>query len=141
MNDYRGHHQAPGPDDVAQCFTTLGQDNDSVYPTDVLVHPDRYGAYNASTAALIRAAQTLDCLTIYRAVPPGVDTINPGDWVAISEEYARTHSYGLLDGTIDDGSTDGVILSVEVPAATLWSEGVLEEWGYHGPAIAGLRAI
>lgn len=135
MTDYRGRHEAPDQDS-GQCFTTLGT-CDSVYPLDVLEHPDWYGALLGETADLIRQATGIRRLTIYRAVPPGVGTINPGDWVAISEEYARRHSYGLMDGTIDDGSTDGVIICAEVESATLWGEGVLEEWGYQGPAIVG----
>lgn len=134
MPDYRGHHQAPGPDS-GQCFTTLGQSNE-VYPRDVVQRPDWYGACSANTEALIRQARSVHRLMIYRAVPPGVETINRGDWVAISEEYARMHSYGLMDGTVDDGSTDGVILRAEVDSGWLWGEGVLEEWGYHGPDLA-----
>ena len=32
-------------------------------------------------------------ITIYRAVPKDINTINPGDWVTINKEYAKDHGY------------------------------------------------
>jgi len=112
----------------------LGAERDSVFPQDVLDHPDWYGAQHQSTIELVRrcVGRPDTTIHIYRAVPPGIRTINPGDWVAISYEYALSHSYGLMDGTIDDGSTDGDIIHATTTADSLFSEGYLEEWGYWG---------
>ena len=62
-------------------------------------------------------------VTVWRAVPDGVDTINPGDWVAISRDYAAQH-----------GASERApcILEAQVLARELWSEGLLNEWGYQG---------
>lgn len=136
MADYRGQHQAPDVES-GQRFDTLGEEW-IVYPLDVRDNPHYYGAQHRVTIDLIRAAKSGQRVTIYRAVPPGVDTINPGDWVAIAKDYAREHSYGLMDGSVADGSADGIIISAEVPVETLYGEGALEEWGYNGPAITGL---
>ena len=32
-------------------------------------------------------------VTIYRAVPEGVEDINPGDWVTLTREYAEFHGW------------------------------------------------
>ncbi|WP_460691956.1 hypothetical protein [Neomicrococcus lactis] len=59
---------------------------------------------------------------IWRAVPEGVTTINPGDWVALSKEYATAESY----------AEGGHVIYAAARAGDLWSEGLLEEWGYQG---------
>lgn len=67
---------------------------------------------------------------IYRAVPDEdtIDTINYGDWVTLSRDYAERHGesgYGL------DGQQSGKILSMKVKAKDLFSEGNdLNEFGY-----------
>lgn len=138
--DYRSHHQAPTRED-GQALNALGADG-AAYPPDVITHPEWYGAEYTTTIDLVKRANQLTTVQIYRAVPPGVSEISAGDWVALSVEYARVHSYGLLDSTVDDGSTDGVVLSAVVDAGLLFGEGnSLEEWGYDGPKITGLTPI
>lgn len=70
-------------------------------------------------------------VTVYRAVPLGTTRINCGDWVALSREYAVGESARVAG----DGSAEGNVISAVVPASALFSEGVLEEWGYQGPDI------
>lgn len=64
-------------------------------------------------------------VTIYRAVPKHIDTdINPGDWVAISREYAKEHGEGPLRGNYK-------ILSKVVPAKHVRTDAdSISEWGY-----------
>ena len=67
---------------------------------------------------------------IYRAVPDedNIDTINSGDFVTLSREYAEMHGasgYGV------DGQEAGKILSQKVKVKDLFSEGNdLNEFGY-----------
>ena len=67
---------------------------------------------------------------IYRAVPDedNIDTINYGDFVTLSRDYAEMHGasgYGL------DGQQPGKILSMKVKVKDLFSEGNdLNEFGY-----------
>lgn len=69
-------------------------------------------------------------VTIYRAVPneDNIKTINSGDFVTLSEDYAKSHGasgYGV------DGTEAGKILSQKVKVRDLFSEGNdLNEFGY-----------
>lgn len=66
-------------------------------------------------------------VTIYRAVPKGenVKSINPGDWVTVSKEYAMEHGEGTLGGKYK-------IISQKVPAkhVTTNADSILEQ-GYY----------
>ena len=62
-------------------------------------------------------------------LPKGQTHINGGDWVALSEGYAKYH----LETSLDENHH---IIKTEVPASSLWSEGNdLSEWGYDGDVI------
>lgn len=146
MSRYSVSHTAPGPDYGGR-IDRIGRAGE-ILPVDVMDHLDEYGAQYAETVETLRAvvgagpAGASLPVRIYRAVPPGVREINPGDWVALSQAYASVHSYSLMDGLVDDGSSDGELISVVVPARTLWTTAdSLEEWGYHGPALTGLNQI
>lgn len=137
MSDsYRISHRAPA-EDVDE-DTTVRLDHvvqGDVYPGDVLEHPDYYGARTEETIRQVRAAAASGdpgwLVTVYRAVPPGVVRINCGDWVALSREYAVGESARVAG----DGTAQGNVISAVVPASALYSEGLLEEWGYQGPDI------
>ena len=125
-SSYRLRHQAPGPD--LEEFTTvrldqLGTEEDQTMPADVLKHPQRYQARFRTTIEQLRRASGHPDQTVqvWRAVPRGVSQINPGDWVAISPEYAA--------GEMQPGDQ---VITARVRASDLWSEGVLEEWGFQG---------
>lgn len=125
-DDYRLSHRAPGPeeDGTTVRLDQVGGEHDEVFPADVGQYPERYGALHSVTVDQVRHAsgQPDAGVQVWRAVPDGVTTINPGDWVALSEQYARTES--LME--------DGQIITATASASELWSEGLLEEWGYHG---------
>jgi hypothetical protein len=64
-------------------------------------------------------------VTIYRAVPKGApNTINAGDWVTLTRDYAVDHGEGALDG-------DYKIISKVVNAGNIYTNGdSIQEWGY-----------
>lgn len=131
--DYRLNHRAPRRDDEEGTTVALSDIlTGDVYPRDVLAHPDWYGGEHAETIQQAKAAagNPEAMVTVYRAVPPGVTRINRGDWVTLSRDYAQGHSYGLVAG--EGPESDGVIISAQVKASTIYSEGYLEEWGYDG---------
>ncbi|MEF3322881.1 hypothetical protein PV375_04205 [Gulosibacter sp. GYB002] len=95
MTDYRGRHAAPGPDGDGTTvrLDQVGTADDTVFPRDVTRYPERYGGTHAHGNAQVADARANPdaMVTVWRAVPDGVDTINPGDWVAISRDYAAQH--------------------------------------------------
>lgn len=133
---YKGFHQAPGPEGDNSLANL-----DDIYP-DIVDHPEWYCHYQNSrarredadqsreereTVALIRAARDNPTLTtvVYRAVPLGVSTINPGDWVSTSRVYAEHH------GVANTGEQETHLLAMRVPVSQLYSDGgSILEWGW-----------
>lgn len=77
---------------------------------------------------MIRARGNPDApVTMFRALPKDApDTINPGDWVSISRDYAVQHGISNLDD-------DFKVIAAETRAGDLWTEGnSVCEWGYWG---------
>ena len=69
-------------------------------------------------------------VTIYRAVPndKSIETINPGDFVTLSKQYAKDHAAG---GYGQSGKEAGKILSKKVKVKEIRSDGNdLNEFGY-----------
>ncbi|WP_102408715.1 hypothetical protein [Parabacteroides bouchesdurhonensis] len=65
-------------------------------------------------------------VTIYRAVPKSLKEgkVRNGDWVSLSESYAKQHGHYALDGNYK-------IMKEEVPAENLyWDGNDINEWGY-----------
>ena len=63
---------------------------------------------------------------IYRAVPldESISSINPGDWVTTTKEYAKMHGEGPLLGKYK-------ILQQKVPAKSIWTNAdSIHEYGY-----------
>lgn len=70
-----------------------------------------------------------DMVSIYRAVPNdlGDVTINPGDWISLSEDYARLHGNSRFGDNYN-------VISSQVPAREVYTSGdSLQEWGW-GPS-------
>ena len=101
-----------------------------VYPADV--YSDRglryYGGQDQakSYGIAVRYKDKPDApVTIYRAVPAHVTTINPGDWVTLDRNYAKEH------GERNMGDKPYRILSMTVPAKHVRTPGdSFNEWGY-----------
>lgn len=129
---YRMTHRAPHNDsDSDEAYYNHIANLTESFPEDVYEHPDWYGTADEETLTQLRVARdNPDAeLTIYRAVPEGVDEINRGDWITLSREYAEEHAHGL-----ESGNKDGVVISRQVPASQVWTDGNdLGEYGYDGP--------
>lgn len=121
---YRAGHQPAGPD-----YGAPMHDLGDMMP-DYYDRPKLYRSYNSfdpeSENVILGSRGKPDTpATIYRAVPEGVEAINPGDWVTTSPSYAKQHLTGVLDGK-------GRILQGSATAGELYSEGnSIHEWGWH----------
>jgi hypothetical protein len=133
--EYQGSHRAPV--DTVRLHDLLGAE--STFSDDVYSHPQYYTfggnePYERESVEIIqRVRGNPDAeVTLYRAAPPGVTSINSGDWVAISESYARQHA--MQD---DDEANDWPVYTIKAKASDIRSGGNdLIEWGYHGPSSA-----
>ncbi|MFZ2530505.1 MAG: hypothetical protein WAX14_23110 [Rhodococcus sp. (in: high G+C Gram-positive bacteria)] len=128
MTDYRLSHLAPGSDDPTIC--ELGQ----VWPEDVLDQPEWYcNREELGAVDVLRNCQNDPDrpVSVFRAVPPGTNWINAGDWVALDVEWARNHA--IQD---DDEGNDWPVISVVVKARYVNTDGSsLAEFGYNGPSV------
>lgn len=130
--DYRMEHQAPDADTGAPLHDLTAN---AVYPRDVYETLWQYRAgdddfdYAAEDVVRRYRGKPEARAVICRAVPKGVKTINPGDWVSIVQGYARQHGrHG------SDPSRDMPVICARVRACEIHTAGdSLLEWGYNGP--------
>lgn len=134
-DEYRGGHQPPSPQNSDR-LDALGVEgeNGSTFPADVYDHPEHYSfgegaAHRESVAVIRRVKGNPDApVKLYRAAPEGANSINKGDWVAISKSYAEEHAAAQAP----EGETWNVY-EIEVPAHTIHNGGNdIIEWGYWG---------
>jgi hypothetical protein len=140
VDDYRGQHEAPGPDSGAPLHDTT-----NVYPKDFYGpngfryygdHGNHYDINSYNTTRRLNGNPN-DYVWIHRAVPKDVyakamktdaplsQLIKKGDWVTPSKEYAHEHGQGPLNG-------DYKIASKRVKAKEVFTNGdSIHEWGYH----------
>lgn len=123
--DYRGYHTAPRREDG---FGAPATDIEEMMP-DFYKRPNIYTtgmpeADKESVSALMAIRGKPDApVTIYRAMPEGANTINPGDWVTLSPTYAKQHLLSNLEA--------GHVISQTIPASDLWFDGdSINEFGY-----------
>ena len=98
---YRGSHQPDIDLDVpATRFHELDKAMPGFYDRPHhYIHStgsDYYGASEAKKSAMSARGNPEADVVIHRAVPHGVDTINPGDWVSTSRKYAAHHGQSNL---------------------------------------------
>jgi hypothetical protein len=129
--DYRGQHTAPDKESGAPLWKL---NSNGVYPDD-FYHPEGFRYYADYGQPMDRQAyytvnnmrnKPNGFMTIYRAVPKdqGIKKINPGDWVAITRQYAEEHGESALGGNYK-------ILKQKVRPRDLFTNGdSLHEWGY-----------
>jgi len=129
---YRIAHGAPGLEGAPLWDLT----QNGVYPADVYSRPDWYlHGHESDWDAWHRIRSSRNKpekrWPIFRAVPKGVRVINPGDWIAITREYAKDHARA------NRPEDDMVVIEARAPASSLFTSGdSLQEWGYTGPALA-----
>ena len=129
---YRGSHTAPGPDFGAPLYDLTG--GGQMYPADVYSPKavQYYGTgYPAADKEAFALAQRVKgnpdaTVTMYRAVPKdkNITSINQGDWVTLSKNYAKNHGDSVLEGNYK-------ILEQKVKAKDLWTNAdSIHEFGY-----------
>lgn len=126
IEDYKGEHEAPGPEDAPLYDLTLN----GIYPKDVyetLHHYKNHDIHDNETMSIIRNHRNKpnSNVYIYRSVPKDVvgAKINEGDWVTITRSYAKEHGESNLNNNFK------IIKSI-VKAKDLWNNGSINEWGY-----------
>ncbi len=125
-DSYRMRHSAPRRADE---FGSPATDVEEMMP-GFYENPNLYGSGYAQADKESRSAimairgKPNAPVTIYRAVPEGVDKINPGDWVTLSPTYAKEHGRSNVSSGFD-------VLSKVIPAKNLWFNGdSINEFGY-----------
>lgn len=135
--DYQTGHQPPDDSDPLYDLGSTGL----YFPSDVYENPEVY-AYGARTDYARESIRVIKevrgkpdaMVTIYRAAPPGLGSINTGDWVAVARSYAQMH----LES---NGKSDWKVYSASVPARTIrCGENDLIEYGYWGPSVSARTA-
>lgn len=130
--DYRGEHEAAGPDDGSPLWDVT---RNGTYPNDFYTSPTHryYGDGNPATDLAITQVLRLHnrpntLVTIYRAIPksaPRGTKINIGDWVTTVRRYALEHGRANLRNQFR-------IIELIAHARDLFTAGdSLAEWGYH----------
>lgn len=128
LSDYVGQHQAPTRGGGAPAFNLAGD----IYPDDIYSSKavQYYGTgsdtMDEETMRLLqslRGSPDAD-VTIYRAVPRGVDNLNAGDWVTVNKQYAKDHGESALGGDFD-------VIEKNVKARDIFTNGdSIHEFGY-----------
>lgn len=126
---YQVNHRPPSKQYGAPLY-----DLTKIYPKDVYENMMSYASdFSQKDAAfkIIKYKNKPNALVqIYRSVPKGVELINPGDWVAITKNYAVQHGKHPTDE-----NEDQIVVSAKVLAKDLYTDGnSFEEWGYTGEA-------
>lgn len=121
---YRMQHTAPNRD-----YGTSADNLEEMMP-DFYSRPELYRtgdktSDDESLAALEAIKGNPDAMvTVYRSAPEG-STINPGDWVSLSREYATQHGFGETE------DQDMPVFSREVRAGDLFTDGnSINEFGW-----------
>lgn len=142
VDDYRGQHAAPGPDNGVPIHNLAGVYPDDFYgPNGFRYYADHGEHYDRdSYMKHVRAKGNPDhIMSVYRAIPKDVYQkamrqksgaplalmIKKGDWVTPSKEYAKEHGEGALNGKYK-------IVARRVRAKDVYTNGdSIHEWGYH----------
>lgn len=127
-NDYHISHRPPESD-----FGAPLHDLTKIYPKDVYEKPHYYATGDLELESAYKALSYKDkpsrLIWIFRAVPEGIKTINPGDWVTINRKYAIQHGKHPFDK-----KQDMIVIAAKVPASSIHTDGnSFAEWGYNGP--------
>lgn len=118
------------PDEVSTVDNIVSK---GLFPDDVLSHPEYYAdGYTQEAQESIRILRSLQGrpdaeVTVYRGAPSS--TLNTGDWVTLSKEYASIYAAG---GDYADNPNSRVY-SYKVKASELsWDGDSFNEFGYWG---------
>jgi len=128
-DEYAGMHSAPGRNaDNAPASDLTKIFPDDVYgPRAVQYYGHGEGGWeNETINALRKVRGNPDAeITVYRAVPEGVEDINAGDWVTPNRRYAEMHG----DSWVEDGNYR--IIEEKVRAGDLYTDAnSIHEFGW-----------
>lgn len=71
------------------------------------------------------SAPSAGSVRIYRAVPASVQSIRPGDWVALDSTYCAAHA----DACAEESGTSWHVLTLDVLDSDVeWAGNDLDEW-------------
>lgn len=137
--DYRDSHRSPNPDHGAPLhdLTHNGSFPKDVYTTKA-AHYYGHGSDKQQDSDSVKIIHSLQnkpdaLVSIYRAVPHHVNSINPGDWVSINRQYAQEHGQNRFDNNYK-------ILEQKVPAKEVFTSDSIHEQGWHPPIKKGFLA-
>ncbi len=133
-DEFRMSHRAPSYDEDGTDKSLIDVANNKDNIRDSLEEQFRMNHdrnREESVAAISQAIQEIEqgknpTVTIYRAVPKSLKegSVRNGDWVTLSELYAKQHGENALNG-------DYRIMKESVPAENLyWDGNDINEWGY-----------
>jgi hypothetical protein len=130
-NEYTGWHKPPSKNDGFPMYDISNYYDDDLYGPNggrIYGHGGSAIGMDNTTISILKTAKDRpeQPIKIYRAVSNKIQnpTINIGDWVTVSLEYAKDHGYKQFDN-------DYVILSKIVHAKDLFTDGgSIHEWGY-----------
>ncbi len=137
--DYTGVHEAPYRD--AEGYHASLDDVSPMYGDDIYTgNAKRYYSQSPADDDAINIIQQAANnpekeITLFRAVPKDApDTMQRGDWVAITEEYAKEHGSRYIDG-------DYKVLELKTKAKNIFTDGNSpSEWGFDPKSIMAMSA-
>lgn len=125
-DDYKGEHEAPDKSNGSPMHNVSGIYPEDFYDNDGL-RQYAYDDYDKEVYYIVKKVykRPNTTLYVYRAIPKGLKTtINTGDWVTPSLQYAKDHGRDNLNNSYK-------IIKKKVHARDLFTDGnSLSEWGY-----------
>lgn len=132
--EFRMAHGAPSYDEsgIDKSMVDVANNKDQIRDSlNELLRRDRDKSKDESAVVIDESLTAIGngespTVTIYRAVPKSLKegNVRSGDWVTLSESYAKLHGEHTLSG-------DYRIMKDEVPAENLyWDGNDINEWGY-----------
>jgi hypothetical protein len=124
--DYRIQHKTPSKDYGATMDNLTKLYPNDIYSDKALQYYGEGYPYDRLAIAIMQSAKDKPNkkIKIYRAVPKDVNTINDGDWVTTTKQYAQSHGKSVMNN-------DYKVISKIVNASNLYTDGnSIHEFGY-----------
>lgn len=134
IDEFRMSHRAPSYDKegIDKSMIDVANNKDNIRDSlneQMRMNQDKnrkesVNAINNALSSIEKDGKAM--VTIYRAVPKSIkeSNVRNGDWVTLSESYAKQHGNHALEGSYR-------IIKEEVPAENLyWDGNDINEWGY-----------
>ena len=133
-DEFRMSHRAPSYDEegIDKSMIDVANNKDNIRDSmNEQMRMNRDKNREESVSAINTALSSIEkegkaTVTVYRAVPKSIKerNVRNGDWVTLSESYAKQHGNHALEGNFR-------IIREDVPAENLyWDGNDINEWGY-----------